>query len=182
MRIGRSAFALAAAAAVALAACSTRPAPPAPSPQRPVMRPLPPAARTVSPATYVAQASSIDLFVIRASQLAQARASSPKVRAFASRMIAAHQGTASQLSFAGRRLNLLPSAALLPEHQAMLDQLRSSGAFDAAYLRQQRAIHGAAYSLHSNYAARGTSPTLRPVAVNAAAVERSHLEMLRRLP
>lgn len=166
--------------ALTLAGCATRqPGPPpagSPGPRAPSAIP-----RTVSPATYMAQASSIDLFVIRSSELAQLRSVSPTIRQFADRMIAAHRGTSAQLSFAGRRLDLLPSASLLPQHQAMMDELAASGDFDGAYLRQQRAVHGAALSLHSNYASRGTSPTLRPVAANAAAVERSHLEMLRRM-
>jgi putative membrane protein len=95
--------------------------------------------------------------------------------------MAAHTGLASQLSFAGRRLNLLPGASLLPQHQAMLDELAASSNFDQTYIRQQRAIHGAALSLHSDYARRGSSPTLRPVAANAAAVERNHLGLLRGL-
>jgi putative membrane protein len=177
MRLGRLVPIIAAAT---LAGCSTSPNYPQPQP-RPARNPPARAVSAVSAATYVAQASSIDLFVIKSSQLALTRSASGAIRNVASRLIAAHEGLGSQLSFAGRRLDLLPSAALLPQHQAMLDELQSSGNFDATYLRQQRAIHGAAYSLHSNYAARGTSPTLRPVATNAAAVERSHLDMLRRL-
>jgi len=168
------------AAVLLLAGCATRPAPaPQPRPGRPA--PVQPVPGTVSPATYVAQAASIDLFVIRSSELALVRSPSASVRSFASRMIEAHQGTSAQLSFAGRRLDLLPPAAMLPEQQAMYDELDGSGDFDRAYLRLQRAVHGASLSLHSNFARLGASPTLRPVAANAGAVERSHLEMLRRL-
>ena len=56
-------------------------------------------------------------------------------------MIADHQGTSAQLSFGGRRLNLLPSATLLPAHQALFDELSASGDFDATYRRQQIAVH-----------------------------------------
>jgi putative membrane protein len=162
---------------LALAGCASK----APRVER--VRPQAPAVRQapVSPATYVAQAASIDLFVIRSSELALVRSGSGRIRDFASRMIAAHQGTSAQLSFAGRRLNLLPPASLLPQHQAMYDDLETSGSFDSAYLRLQRAIHGAALSLHSGYAAGGSSPTLRPVAQNAVAIERRHLELLTRL-
>lgn len=168
------------AGALLVAGCATKPAP---APQAPPSRPLPapPLPGSISPSTYVAQAASIDLFVIRSSELALVRSPSPQVRTFAGRMIAAHQGTSAQLSFAGRRLDLLPPATLLPQQQAMYDELESSRDFDRTYLRLQRAAHGAALSLHSDYAARGTSPTLRPVAANAEAVERSHLDMLRRL-
>lgn len=168
------------AAALLLAGCATRPEP---ARQPPLSRPRPaqPLPGSVNPATYVAQAASIDLFVIRSSELALVRSPSSPIRAFAGRMIAAHQGTSAQLSFAGRRLDLLPPATMLPQHQAMYDELDSSPDFDRAYLRMQRAVHGTALSLHLNYAARGSSPTLRPVAANAEAVERTHLDMLRRL-
>lgn len=168
-----------ASAALVLAGCASH----APSPvSRPPAVALPAPGPTVSPATYVAQAASIDLFVIRSSELALTRSSNPRIRQFANAMIAAHQGTAAQLSFAGRRLDLLPSSTLLPQHQAMFDELNASGDFDRTYVRLQRSIHGDALSLHGDYAARGSSPTLRPVARNAVAIERSHLAMFRRLP
>ena len=167
-----------AAAAFGISACASSPATrePPPPPPSPLIREAP-----ASPATYVAQAASIDLFVIRSSELALVRSRNARIRDMAGRMIVAHQGTSAQLSFAGRRLDLLPPASMLPQHEAMYDDLQSSGDFDAAYVRLQRAAHGAALSLHSSFAAGGSSATLRPVAANAASVERSHLEMLRRL-
>ena len=167
-------------ATLPLAGCATK----APQRQRaparaPVTAPQP--LQTVSPATYVTQAASIDLFVLRSSELALVRAQNLQIRDFASRVIAAHHGTASQLSLAGRRLNLLPPATMIPQHQLMYSELAAASSFDGTYLRLQRAVHGAALSLHADYARRGTSPTLKPVAANAAAVERSHIEMLRRL-
>jgi len=137
--------------------------------------------RPLFPADYMAAASSIDLFGIRSSELALTRAANPRLRDFARAMIADHRGTSAQLSFAGRRLNLLPSATLSPAHQAMFDELSASGDFDAAYRRQQIAVHQAAVKLHSDFAARGESPTLRTVARNAAPIERRHLDMLRKI-
>lgn len=166
--------------ACTLAGCATKqpgPSEPYPRTTYPV-RPLPGA---ISPATYVAQAASIDLFVVRSSELAQLRSVNPRLRNVANALMEGHKGLASQLSFAGRRLDLLPGATLLPQHQAMYDELSATGDFDRTYIRLQRAIHGAALSLHSDYARRGGSPTLRPVAANAAVVERNHLELLRGL-
>ena len=165
-----------AASALGLAGCASN----APQPSRPVSRPVVQQA-PVSAATYVAQAASIDLFVIRSSELALVRSRSAQIRDAAARMIVTHQGTSAQMSLAGRRLDLLPSASMLPQQEAMYDDLQSSGDFDAAYIRLQRSIHGAALSLHSSYAGGGGSATLRPVAANAAQVERGHLEMLRNL-
>ena len=165
------------AAALALAGCALNaPQPARPYPAAPPVREVP-----ASAATYVAQAASVDLFVIRSSELANLRSVTPAIRQYAGRMIADHRGLASQLSLAGRRLDLLPSATLLPQHQAMLDELAASTNFEAAYLRLQRQVHGQGIALHGNYAARGASATLRPVAANTAAVERRHLEMLRNL-
>jgi putative membrane protein len=138
-----------------------------------------PVSPALATAAYLALAVSTDLFEIRSAELAARRASNPRLREFARRMIADHHGTAAQLSFAGRRLNLLPSATLNPEHQAMLNELAAATDFDRTYLRQQLAVHQTALAIHSSYAARGPSPTMRPVAANAAPIVRRHLQELR---
>ena len=161
---------------VLVAGCARQgPAPPLPGPVQPSVVVSP----ALATAAYLALAGSIDLFEIRSAELAAARASDPRIRDFARRMIADHHGTSAQLSFAGRRLNLLPSATLDPHHQAMLDELLAAPNFDQAYLRQQLAVHSEALEIHSAYAARGSSPTLRPVAANAVPIVRRHLEELR---
>lgn len=166
---------------LALAACGGAGERPAEQ-QRPatVRRPPPPVSRGAAPsdASFVAANASIDLFVIRSSELALQRSSSPRVRDFASTLIAAHKGTSAQLSLAGRRLNLLPSATLLPGEQAMLDALQASSRFDAEFVRDQRLVHQQAVALDSAYAARGRSPTLRPVAAAALPIEQRHLRLL----
>lgn len=166
---------------LALAACGGAGERPAEQ-QRPATarRPPPPVSRGAAPsdASFVAANASIDLFVIRSSELALQRSSSPRVRDFASTLIAAHKGTSAQLSLAGRRLNLLPSATLLPGEQAMLDALQASSRFDAEFVRDQRLVHQQAVALDSAYAARGRSPTLRPVAAAALPIEQRHLRLL----
>lgn len=135
----------------------------------------------LSPAVYVSSASSIDLFEIRSSELALQRSNSRRVRDFATTMVEAHKGSGAQLSLAGRRLNLLPSARLSAKHQAMLDQLQSAPDFDAAYRAQQQAVHQEALTIHRTYAARGTSPTLRPVAQAMVPIVERHIRLLRYL-
>ena len=173
---------LGALAAATLAGCSTSSeAPPERDRYRAGERGRPVVVRPLFAADYMAMASSIDLYEIRSSELALTRAQNPRHRDFARAMISAHNGTSAQLSLAGRRLNLLPSATLLPIHQAMIDELSASGDFDATYHRQQIAVHQAALKLHSDFAARGESATLRPVAKNAAAIVRRHLDLMRRM-
>ena len=142
------------------------------------VRNRPPAALSLSAAQFVANAGSIDLFIINSSELALQRSSNGRIREFASMMIQAHKGTSAQLSLEGRRLNLLPSATLLPKHQAMLNALQQAQDFDSTYRQQQRAIHAQALALHSNYAARGTSPTLRPVAAAIRPIIERHIRLL----
>lgn len=151
---------------------------PAPRPPGPIVQP-PRLGTTVSAAAYMASAASVDLFEIQSSQMALTRSRHAFHRNFASMMIGAHNGTSAQLSLAGRRLNLLPPATLLPRHQAMLAELSASADFDATYHRQQIAVHEEALRLHGNYARSGASPTLRPVAANAVPIVRRHLEMMR---
>lgn len=133
----------------------------------------------ISTAAYVAAASSIDLFEMKSAELALQRARDPANRAFASRVLSAHQGTSAQLSYAGRRLNLLPSASLNPAHQAMLDQLAAASDFDTTYRAQQRIVVEEGVRLHGGFARSGNSPTLRPVAENAENVMRANLQALR---
>ena len=174
-------LAILAAGALTLASCATRPSP-APAPTREVRKPPSrPAARAPTAAVYLATAASLDLYEIQSSELALTRGQSLRVKEFAQMMIAAHRGTASQLSMAGRRLNLLPAAALQPGEQALIAELQSAPDFDAAYKRQQRAAHAAADRLHYLYATKGGSPTLRPVAKNALDVVRRHRALLKQL-
>jgi putative membrane protein len=134
----------------------------------------------LSAAAYVAAASSIDYYEIQSAQLALERAQDPANRAFAQRTLTAHRGTSAQLSLAGRRLNLLPSANLTPEHQSMLEALKATPDFDNTYRAQQAILLRQGISLHGSFARSGKSPTLRPVASNAEQVMRQNASALRR--
>jgi predicted outer membrane protein len=166
------------AGALLVAGCARREAPPAPpvapAPVRVDVIPL-------SPSDYVATASSIDVLVIEGSKLAQGRSQSARVRAIAATLLADHGGVSAQLSFAGRRLNLLPSATMIPRHQAMLADLSSAPDFDIAYKRIMIAAHEQGTRVHGDFAKAGNSPTLRPVAEIAFPAMRRHLDQLRGL-
>jgi putative membrane protein len=169
------ALALTSSGAAAAAAAAAVPASnPRPSVQAASIAPI-----ALSAAAYVAIASSIDLFQVKAAQLALERSQNPANRAFAERMLSAHMGTSQQLNYAGRRLNLLPSATLDPQHQAMLDALAAASDFDNAYRAQENIVLEEGLKLHSSYAKSGGSPTLRPVAANAENVMRANLKALR---
>lgn len=138
----------------------------APAPARTVARPAPPppVQPAISPADYISSASALDLYVIKASELALQRSQALRVREVAERLIAAHGGSSAQLSLSGRRLNLLPSATVGPRLQALLEQLHASASFDGDYAAQMKRAEQEAVALHRSYAAAGASPTLVPVA------------------
>ena len=154
-----------------LAGCATRPpsvAPPRPAtPVRPVERP------PLTPAQYVAISASRSLLLVRGAELVAARA--PDLAADAGRVAAAHRGVASQLNFAGRRLELLPSAELLPTDRLQLEALERSADMAAAWGRVVGTALANCDVHEADYAARGDSPTLRPVARFALGVCREEL-------
>lgn len=169
------ALALAAFAALFLANCSTSRAPP----PRPVTV-LPSEAAALTPAIYMQVASNVALFAVRASQLAEQRSTDGGLRSSA-RVIAADQrGVGSQLSFAGRRLDLLPRDNLPAAMEADLASLAQSGDFDREYRRLVGQALARALEAHELFARAGSSATLRPVAAMAAPVTRRDLNAVRR--
>lgn len=176
------AFLLPSAAAIfiLLGGCATDRAAPPPQASVPRMPPSPGtmARELVDSAAFIESSGSIELLIIRASELALQRSSSPRVRDFASTIINDHKGTSAQLSFAGRRLNSLPSASLGPREQMMLVDLESAANFEGAYVRLQRTAHQELLQLARDYARSGRSPTLLPVARAAIPIEERHLRLL----
>lgn len=162
--------------AALLAGCAPKKAPPPPVVAPPVARPL-----ALDPESYMAFTASSALFAVRASNFAEARGSTGKIKKFASQVVMDQTGIAAQLNFAGRRINLLPSSRPLPEHQAMLDRLAIASDFDGTYKAQLAKVLRDAAAAHRAFEASGDSPTLRPVARFAAPVCEKNLEALRKL-
>ena len=160
-----------------LSGCGRREAPPAP-PAPPIITP-PPEPSPVSAEAYFKVESSRSLLVVRASELAMQRSANSATVQLAGRLKADHTGIAAQLSMAGRRLNLLPPATLLPTDQMLFESLSRTAEFDVAYLRTMKAAAENCARSHANYADRGSSPTLRPVAWFAAAVCQDEMEGMR---
>ena len=179
MRFARTAAtALTLSVALVIAGCSTsKPAPPTP-----VTGSTPRVVHSiaVSPSEYVTAATSASLFAIRASDVIVAREGDSGLGQFAARLKSDHGGIGAQLSFAGRRLDLLPSAALLPRHQAMLDDISASADPGATYVRHLNTVLPQALALHRSYNLYGTSATLRPVAGMAWPLIGQELDALRR--
>lgn len=180
MRNAKSGWALSALAGLVLASCASDERSARTSSPLATEQPRPSSSDTApSNVVYVKNAASIDLFEIQSAELARSRLRSGPAREFASMMLIAHRGTSAQLSFAGRRLDLLPSARMNDRHRRMMDELTSSATFDASYRRQQAMIHQEALALHGTYASKGLSPTLRAVAKTMTPIVERHIRMLR---
>jgi len=177
IRIGGGVAAL---TALLLAGCAPKkPAPPAP-PIPPVAPPVP-APAALDPESYMAFAASSALFAVRASNFAEGRGSTNKIKKYASQVVMDQTGIGAQLNFAGRRIDLLPSSRPLPEHQAMLEALATTADFDATYKAQLARVLRRAAIVHRAFETGGSSPTLRPVAAFAAPVCEKNLAALAKL-
>lgn len=158
-----------------LAGCATRQPPPKPTP---VVVPPPPVAAAesppASPAAYVARAASYDQLMIRAAAVLAIRSADMRLNRLAGRLRDEHSGLAAQLSMAGRRLDLLPRPGLLPLHQRWFDEFAAAPDAGLAYVRLARRVHQNSYLMHERFARVGASPTLKPIARNAAETERRH--------
>ena len=127
---------------------------------------------------YMAMAASSDQFEIQSGQLALQMSQNPAVRSFAQMLVTDHTRTTQQIMAAAQSSGLTPPPPMLmPEDQAMLDQLRAApaGTFDVAFRDAQVMAHQKALALHQNYAASGDVPALRTVAAGAVPVIQGHL-------
>ena len=161
--------------ALALAACSTTPPPAAPVDlSNPLMAP-----------GYLATAASSDQFEIQSGQLAQQASQNPAVQSFGGMLVTDHTQSTQMLMAAAQSARITPPPpTLLPQHQAMLDQLRAAGsgpAFDMAFQQIQVQAHQQALVLHQNYATSGDVPALRATAGQIVPVVQRHLTMAQSL-
>ena len=158
---------------LALAACAQKTSSPRP------LTILPSAIAALTPALYMQLASNTALFAVRASELALARASDGGLRADARAIAQDQGGVGAQLSFAGRRLDLLPRADLPDTMKADLALLAQSSDFDRDYRLLVGQTLARALEAHETFARGGSSATLRPVAQMAAPVTRRNLASVR---
>jgi putative membrane protein len=168
---------LAGAAVLLVGGCATRPtAPRLPYEPPSATVPQPAPSATLSPRLYVALTSNVSLIAVRASNLASSRASDPRLRELARQIASDQAGVASQLSYAGRRVNLLPDAALPPRAAEELKLLETSASFDADYSALMKRALQRGWQAHAHFARVGASPTLRSVARFAEPITRRNLD------
>lgn len=134
---------------------------------------------------FVDAAASGDAFEIAESRLALTRSGNADVKAFASKMIAAHTESTARMEKAAATAMpaIIPDAALTPAQRTKVDALGtlSGAAFDKRYAADQVEAHRNALAAMRHYAADGTVPALKTLAGELAPVVQSHLDMAGKL-
>lgn len=140
-----------------------------------------PAAAAPSDQMFVNKAAMGGMAEVREAQLALTKTSSPRVRAFAHRMIADHTPNNAMLARIARRDGYSLPMSIGRENMAMMDRLSAlnGAAFDAAYLHGQIAAHMKMLALMQSEASSAGDPRLVRFAGMTAPVVQSHLSMAR---
>jgi putative membrane protein len=130
-----------------------------------------------TPQAFADRAASSNMFEIMSSELALEKSQSQDVIALAQKMIDDHQAAGEKMKVAAAAEGVTPTATLMPDHQAQLDNLTASApeSFDAAYLGAQLAAHNEAVSLFQGYASQGPDGQLKDFATATLPVLQGHL-------
>ena len=136
---------------------------------------------------FVDTAASSDLYEMGAAKLADAGDHPTAVRSFAQMMMRDHAASSAALKTAVSETTggvQIDAQKLMPEHQAMLNELKSAAptTFAQVYARQQVAAHEKTLAVLDTYANSGDSKPLMAFAAKTAPIVRAHLEAARKLP
>lgn len=135
--------------------------------------------------TFANAAAASDAFEIKSSQLAENKATSPKVKSFAAQMIKAHTESTAKLKAAAGSASpaIVPDTAFSDmQRQTLSDLGTKSGAdFDTAYARAQVDAHQATLDAVKAYSASGDVPSLKAFAGELVPVVTAHLNMAKGL-
>lgn len=118
----------------------------------------------ITPQQFVEKAGIAGMYEVEAGQLAQERAASGDVKAFAATMVKDHSAAGEELKATAGDIPV-PTQLDAP-HQALLDQLKAASAtsFDKLYVDQQVEAHKDAVALFTNYSTQGPNGALKAFA------------------
>jgi len=132
---------------------------------------------------FVRNASAGNEFEVRSSQLALSRATSPRVRAFARRMVHDHSKAERQLRATVRKAGLKEPAGLDAKHMRLLGELRNFRGrdFERAYIDMQADGHMQTVAMFRNYVRNGHNQQVRQLAEKTLPILQEHLRMVQQL-
>lgn len=132
---------------------------------------------------YLFYAGAGDIYEITSSMMAQKHAADPRVKAFATMLIADHTKLTNATLTAAKGAGVMPPPPeLSPMQKDMISQLIAAGPnFDRVFLQQQMTAHQQALQLQNGYAASGDVPALKAGAASAVPVIQGHIAELQRM-
>jgi len=130
-------------------------------------------------------AASSDAFEIATSRLALETSKSAPIKAFAQKMITAHEQSSAKLKTASASASptILPDPTLSADQESKIAALRAkTGAdFDTAYASEQSAAHQTALDALRTYSQSGDVPQLKAFATELVPIVTAHLNMAKSL-
>ena len=129
--------------------------------------------------TFVQNAALSDYTEITFSQLAVTKATNPKVKAYAQKMITDHQALEAKMKPEADKLGVTPPTALDSTHQQLYDQLnQASGAdFDKQYMTAMDQDHHKALDLFKQEESTTQDKELKPIVKGGEKVVAQHTTM-----
>ncbi len=120
---------------------------------------------------------------VKFSEIALERASSPKVKAFAEKMVKEHKECNAKFDKVARDMSLAPIKEFNRDQAGTIDGLqRLRGAeFDRAYMRRMVQDHEKAVKSFENEAKNGTNPDLKKICNDALPHLQEHLKEARQI-
>lgn len=130
----------------------------------------------ISDADFVMHASVGNTFEMEEAKLALERATDPRIKDYAQRMMTDHGDAMKKLGDAASKANLKSEMTLDKPHQDMVDNLKTfSGTdFDKVYIADQIAAHAETVALLSDYQQNGKTSGLKSWTSDALPVVKAH--------
>ena len=141
-----------------------------------------PVGGVLAPDVFASTVAGSDMFEIESAKVAQTRAQSPALKAFAGKLIADHTKSLAMLRSAAAQVSppiALPTT-LPPDLQASVGALQGAkrADFDSGFIDTQIQAHKKAIEVLTQYARAGSSPPLKQFAATALPVVKAHLAHL----
>ena len=117
-------------------------------------------------------------YEIEAAKVAEQKAQSPDVKAFAKMMVRDHTALGDEAKPVIAKSGQTPPTALDQRHQSLLDNLKAASPqdFDKTYMDQQVSAHQETLALLNGYAQNGDNADLKALAAKATPVVQKHLD------
>lgn len=132
---------------------------------------------------FLMQASQAGYTEITFSQLAVQKATNPKVKAFAQRMVTDHTKLAQEMMPFAQQMGVAPVTSLDAEHQQLYDQLNqlSGSQFDHTYMMDMDKDHHMAETLFQNELSSTQDAAMKPTVKKGDKVIEEHTRMADKL-